>query len=115
MTRRADQSTQNSRVQSPLPTPHTQVNFWHRHPYFTGGLAGAGTAIPLTLLAHYYRAPIGKFIYNVGNYMKRAGYNAFDAVRNTPFKQSANEPVSSAANDADYKRNHVNTANEKQY
>ncbi len=108
MTSRVDQSTQNSRVHSPLQPPHKQVNFWHRHPYVAGGLIGAGGAIPLTLLANYYRAPIGKFAYNLGNYMKRAGYNVFNAIRNTPFKQPVNE------ND-DYKKNHVNTANEKQY
>ena len=112
MTSRADQSTQNSRIQSPLPTPHRQVNFWNRHPHFMGGVVGAGAAVPLTLLAHHFRAPLGKFAYNVGSYMKRAGYNVFDAIRNTPFKQPM---IENEARSADYKKNHVNTANEKQY
>ena len=92
-----DRSTQTSRMQSPIPQ-RPQVNFVH-HPYLAGGLIGAGAAIPLTLLA---RAPIAKF----GNYMKRAGYNIYNAWRNTPYVES---------NVTAYKRNHVNTANEKQY
>lgn len=105
-----DRSTQNSRAQSPILTPQRHVN---RHPYITGGLIGAAATVPLTLLAHHYRAPIGKFTYNFGNYLKRAGYNMYDAVRKTPWNINAPQILNS--NESDYKKNHVNTVNEKQY
>jgi len=99
-----------SRAQSPTslmrhsPRPQTQQyrNIWHTRPHFTGALVGAAGAIPLTLLAHRYRAPLGKFISNTGNYMRRAGYNMFQALWNTPYRETP--PV-----------NHVNTENEKNY
>ena len=51
-----------------------------------------------------YKKPIGKFLENFGDYMKRAGTNAYRAIVNTPYRNP---------NSTNYDKEHKNTVNNK--
>ena len=104
---------QSSRAQSPKPQQQPPPKtMWHTRPHLAGALVGAAGAIPLTLIVNRYRAPIGKFISHTGNYMKRAGYNMFQALKATPFKDPLRTEDQSPEAQSP---NHVNTGNEKNF
>ena len=98
-------SSMESRAQSPKPQPQPSgINrvgaFYRRHPTLIGtALGSAGT-----LGFMKYKKPIGKFLENFGDYMKRAGTNAYRAIVNTPYRNP---------NSTNYDKEHKNTVNNK--
>ena len=96
-------SSMESRAQSPKPQPsiiNQAGSFYRRHPTLIGtALGSAGT-----LGYMKYKKPIGKFLENFGDYMKRAGTNAYRAIVNTPYRNP---------NSTNYDKEHKNTVNNK--
>ena len=98
-------SMKASREQSPISQPQPSTlnrvgAFYRRHPTLIGtALGSAGT-----LGYMKYKKPIGKFLENFGDYMKRAGTNAYRAIVNTPYRNP---------NSTNYDKEHKNTVNNK--
>ena len=92
-----------SRAQSPKPQP-SLINqagaFYKRHPTLIGTALGSAGTFGLMK----YQKPIGKFLEHFGDYMKRAGTNAYKAIVNTPYRNP---------NSTNYDKEHKNTVNDK--